>query len=114
MKTFRKFVESKKITEATSTGDRRIDLGNTSGVLKLELGNSGVFLEMWAGGNGFRDVWKNSDFSKKLDEYYTTRDKNLEKELEKEINSLQSDILKAANLFDKEIERAMNKHGFRK
>lgn len=107
-------VKGKKITEATARGETDIELSNTSGVLKLNNTHSGVVLEMWAGGNGFRDSWKNPEYAKKLEEYWTTRDKSLEAELRKEYVSLHDDILKVANMFDKEVERVMNKHGFRK
>lgn len=114
MKSFKKYVESaKKITEASTRDDYTIELGNTSGVLKLVPGD-GMFLEMWAGGNGFRNAWKNKDFTEKLDELRKTQDKDLRAELEKEMLSLRNDILKAADNFDREIEKAMNKHGFRK
>ena len=107
-------VKGKKITEATARGETDIELSNTSGVLKLNNTYSGVALELWAGGNGFRDSWKNPEYAKKLEEYWTTRDKSLEAELRKEYVSLHDDILKVANMFDKEVERVMNKHGFRK
>lgn len=109
MKSFRKY-----LTEASQRDETSIELGNTRGVLKLIPGYRGVNLELWAGGSGYDDVWKNPDFAKKFDEYQTSQDIAFKKSFENEYYALRADILKAANMFDKEVEKAMNKHGFRK
>lgn len=115
MKTFKKFVESgKKITESTLRDERSIELGSTTGVLKFVPAESGIYLEMWAGGNGYDRVWKNTEFAEKLAQAQKTQDKALQAEVEKEYHALRDDILKVANNYDREIEKAMNKHGFRK
>ena len=115
MKGFKKFVESaKKITESTLRDEMSIELGNTTGVLKFVPAESGIFLEMWAGGNGYDRPWKNTEFAEKLTQAQKTQDKALQAEVEKVYRALRDDILKVANNYDREIEKVMNKHGFRK
>ena len=115
MKSFKKFIESsKKITESTLRDEMSIELGSTTGVLKFAPSESGIYLEMWAGGHGYDQSWKNREFAEKRDQAVRTQDKALLSEVEKEFYALRNDILKAANNYDREIEKAMNKHGFRK
>lgn len=109
MKSFRKY-----LTEASQRDEMSIELGNTTGVLKFVPAESGVFLEMWAGGSGYDRPWKNKEFAEKRDYALRTQDKALVAEVEKEFYALRDDILKVANNYDREIEKVMNKHGFRK